>query len=200
MRKLDNKKCIIFIRGFDPIMDNKYIPFAHPMFKQTADGGGKPYVHHMSSNNEVVGPPYEILSQKALEHYKQLKEKGENVYIDKLTYEEFMMIGDKELGWRFQMLDEQEQKDRFNAEQGQELEYSEESETTDKRKELPKIDGKDTILRRMAQWEFSDEQQEEAQKAMIVGVPENKILEYFYPDVEVEEMIQVREDYEKASA
>lgn len=200
VRKLDNKKCIIFIRGFDPIMDNKYIPFAHPMFKQTADGGGKPYVHHMSSNNEVVGPPYEILSQKALEHYKQLKEKGENVYIDKLTYEEFMMIGDKELGWRFQMLDEQEQKDRFNAEQGQELEYSEESETTDKRKELPKIDGKDTILRRMAQWEFSDEQQEEAQKAMIVGVPENKILEYFYPDVEVEEMIQVREDYEKASA
>ena len=200
VRKLDNKKCIIFIRGFDPIMDNKYIPFAHPMFKQTADGGGKPYVHHMSSNNEVVGPPYEILSQKALEHYKQLKEKGENVYIDKLTYEEFMMIGDKELGWRFQMLDEQEQKDRFNAEQGQELEYSEESETTDKRKELPKIDGKDTILRRMAQWEFSDEQQEEAQKAMIVGVPENKILEYFYPDVEVEEMRQVREDYEKASA
>lgn len=115
VRKLDNKKCIIFIRGFDPIMDNKYIPFTHPMFKQTADGGGKPYVHHMSSNNEVVGPPYEILSQKALEHYKQLKEKGENVYIDKLTYEEFMMIGDKEIGWRFQMLDEQEQKDRFNA-------------------------------------------------------------------------------------
>ena len=161
MRKLDNKKCIIFIRGFDPIMDNKYIPFAHPMFKQTADGGGKPYVHHMRSNNEVVGPPYEILSQKALKHYKQLKEKGENVYIDKLTYEEFMMIGDKELGWRFQMLDEQEQKDRFNAEQGQELEYSEESEITDKRKELPKIDGKDTILRRMAQWEFTKEQQEE---------------------------------------
>lgn len=28
----------------------------------------------------------------------------------------------------------------------------------------------------------------------------NKILEYFYPDVEVEEMRQVREDFEKASA
>ena len=88
----------------------------------------------------------------------------------------------------------------FQCRAGQELEYSEESETTDKRKELPKIDGKDTILRRMAQWEFSDEQQEEAQKAMIVGVPENKILEYFYPDVEVEEMRQVRENFEKASA
>ena len=30
--KLDNKKRIIFIRGFDPIMDNKIIPFNHPMF------------------------------------------------------------------------------------------------------------------------------------------------------------------------
>ncbi len=42
VRKLDNKKCIIFIRGFDPIMDNKYIPFRHPMFNQTADGKEKP--------------------------------------------------------------------------------------------------------------------------------------------------------------
>ena len=172
----------------------------HPSGNLTPSKHDTMMTDRMSSNNEVVGPPYEILSQKALEHYKQLKEKGENVYIDKLTYEEFMMIGDKELGWRFQMLDEQEQKDRFNAEQGQELEYSEESEITDKRKELPKIDGKDTILRRMAQWEFTKEQQEEAQKAMIVGVPENKILEYFYPDVEVEEMRQVRENFEKASA
>ena len=45
----------------------------------------------------------------------------------------------------------------------------------------------------MAQWEFSYEQQEEAQKAMIVRVPENKILEYFYPDVEVRRDDTVRE-------
>ncbi len=47
VRKLDNKKCIIFIRGFDPIMDNKFIPFNHPMFNQTADGKGEPYVHQI---------------------------------------------------------------------------------------------------------------------------------------------------------
>ena len=196
VRKLDNKKCIIFIRGFDPIMDNKYIPFGHPMFKQTADGGGTPYVHNVDGLSETIGPPYEILSKKALEHFKKLKEKGENVYIDKLTYEEFMLIGDGELGNRFQMLDEQERKDRFNAENDNELEYMDESAV----KVRPKIDGKDTILRRMAQWEFSDEQQEEAQKAMLAGVPESKILEYFFPDVDVEEMREVRESYEKTSA
>ena len=44
VRKLDNKKCIIFIRGFDPIMDNKFIPFNHPMFNQTADGKYETYI------------------------------------------------------------------------------------------------------------------------------------------------------------
>ena len=199
VRKLDNKKCIIFIRGFDPIMDNKFIPFGHKNFKQTSDGGGKPYVHHRNPADSYTGPSVEILSSKELEHYRECKKKGENVYIDKLTYEEFMMIGDKELGWRFQMLDEQEQRDRFNSQNGQELEYSEDS-TESMRKHLPKIDGKDTILRRMAQWEFSIEQQEEVGKAMSVGVPEEKILDYFYPDVDVGEMRQVREEYEKASA
>jgi hypothetical protein len=55
VRKLDNKKCIIFIRGFDPIMDNKFIPFNHPMFNQTADGKGKPYVHQIRGTDNLIG-------------------------------------------------------------------------------------------------------------------------------------------------
>ena len=60
VRKLDNKKCLIFIRGFDPIMDNKYSPFGHPAFAQTADGRGKPYVHipvsytHLEEDRELL--------------------------------------------------------------------------------------------------------------------------------------------------
>lgn len=97
VRKLDNKKCIIFIRGFDPIMDNKYIPFRHPMFNQTADGKGKAYVHNTQGADRIIGPPFEILSEKAVKHYEKMKDKGENVYIDTLTYEQFMMLGDAEL-------------------------------------------------------------------------------------------------------
>lgn len=55
VRKLDNKKCIIFIRGFVPIMDNKFIPFNHPMFNQTADGKGKPYVHQIRGTDNLIG-------------------------------------------------------------------------------------------------------------------------------------------------
>ena len=198
VRKLDNRKCILFIRGFDPIIDNKYISFGHPKFAQTADGGGKPYIHNILEASDIVGPSYELLSEKALKHYKTLREKGENVYIDKLSYEEFMLISENEIGNRFQILDEQERKDRFDEQEAKELEYSDESVEVQKKR--PKINGRDTILRRMSQWEFSDAQQEEAKKAMLAGVPEKKILEYFYPDIDVEEMKRVREGYETPSA
>ena len=92
VRKLDNRKCILFIRGFDPIMDNKYIPFSHPMFNQTADGKGKPSVHEGHRESAMLGPSYEILSEKALKHYEKRKANGENIFIDRISYEEFMLL------------------------------------------------------------------------------------------------------------
>lgn len=210
VRKLDNRKCIIFIRGFDPVMDNKFVSFSHPMFSQTADGGGKPYVHRGSDCGDIVGLPFEILSPKALEHYRGLKEKGENVHIDKLSYGEFMLLGEGGLGHKARILDEQEILDRFHAEEGLELEYFEgdyekEGEKPGKppEKHFPqhlKREDKDTILRRMARWEFSKEQQDEVQKAMLAGVPEAKILEFFYPDIEAGEMRKIREKYKNTTA
>lgn len=40
-----------------------------------------------------------------------MKDKGENVYIDTLTYDEFMMFVDTELSRRFSLQDEAEQKE-----------------------------------------------------------------------------------------
>ena len=108
-------------------MDNKYIPFRHPMFNQTADGKGKAYVHKTQGADRIIGPPFEILSEKAIKHYEKMKDKGENVYIDTLTYEQFMLLGDKELSRRFSMQDEAEQKAKIDREQANELEYAEES-------------------------------------------------------------------------
>ena len=75
------------------------------MFNQTADGKGEPYVHQIDVKNNLIGPPFEILSKRAVEHYEKLQKKGENIYIDSLTYDEFMMLGDLELSRRFSELE-----------------------------------------------------------------------------------------------
>ena len=75
-RKLDNKKCLIFIRGFDPIVDNKFIPFKHPAFAWTADGKGKAYIHTKKEDSVVIGPPFEILNTQSLAYFERLKDKN----------------------------------------------------------------------------------------------------------------------------
>ena len=209
VRKLDNKKCIIFIRGFDPIMDNKFIPFNHPMFNQTADGKGEPYVHQIRGADNLIGPPFEILSDKAVKYYEKLKDKGENVYIDSLTYEQFMMLGDAELSRRFSMQDEAEQKAKIDREQANELEYVDESQKSDAAESASATNGntgtkparnperekpkwEDTITNRMLHWSYTPEQKEEVKKALAAGVPKATILTYFYPEVTVERMSSYR--------
>ena len=210
VRKLDNKKCIIFIRGFDPIMDNKFIPFNHPMFNQTADGKGEPYVHQIRGADNLIGPPFEILSDKAVKYYEKLRDKGENVYIDSLTYEQFMMLGDAELSRRFSMQDEAEQKAKIDREQANELEYVDESQKSDdaesanassgsagakpvRNPEREKPKWEDTITNRMLHWSYTPEQKEEVKKALAAGVPKATILTYFYPEVTVEKMSAYRQ-------
>lgn len=124
VRKMDNKKCLIFIRGFDPILDSKYNPFKHPVFAQTADGEGMPYEHEPAAEGECAELGFTILNKKSLAYYEGLKEKGESVYIDKIPYEDFMLLGQVDMEKRFTDLDEQEQRSRLNEELVTELEYA----------------------------------------------------------------------------
>ena len=202
VRKLDNKKCLIFIRGFDPIMDNKYIPFGHPAFAQTADGRGKPYVHIQTGQKTVAEQPYRILSPKAVAYYESLKEKGENVYIDTLTYEEFGVLTELDMKKRFLSLDEKEQRERLNREQENELQYAPEPEQTtvtekqsEPKQEKRKLVGEDTIMNRMAQWQYSKEQKEELHKMMALGMTKAEILAVFYPETDVAKMREIRRTY-----
>ena len=205
VRKLDNKKLFIFIRGFDPIIDNKYIPFLHPAFNMTADGKGEAYVHVPSKGSNLIEPTFEILTKRSLKFYEQLKEKGGNIYIDDLTYEEFMLLGDAELRSRFTNIDEKEQKQKLNSEQAKELEFAEEEVSNENetssggasvasRKPLKE----DTVMNRLIYWEFSEEQKTEGKKALAAKVPKQTILEYFYPETSLEEMAHIREKFERA--
>lgn len=45
VRMLDNRYCILFIRGARPVMDLKYDLMRHPNIRFSPDGGGPEYVH-----------------------------------------------------------------------------------------------------------------------------------------------------------
>ena len=184
----------------------------HPMFNQTADGKGEPYVHQIRGADNLIGPPFEILSDKAVKYYEKLKDKGENVYIDSLTYEQFMMLGDAELSRRFSMQDEAEQKAKIDREQANELEYVDESQKSEatesanassgsagakpvRNPEREKPKWEDTITNRMLHWSYTPEQKEEVKKALAAGVPKATILTYFYPEVTVEKMSSYRKKH-----
>ena len=208
VRKLDNKKCLIFIRGFDPIMDDKYVPFQHPAFYQTEDGKGKAYIHVPPGRNESREEPYRLLSKESLAHYEGLRKKGEKVYIDKLSYRDFCVLTEVDLKKRFQLLDEKEQRDRLNREQGNELRYSTDEsdvgENSNGGKEggsgnnirRTEIKGEDTIMNRMAQWQYSREQKEELNKMMSAGMSKKEILAVFYPETDAKTMKEIRYTYE----
>ena len=170
---------------------------------------GEPYVHEIRGADNLIGPPFEILSDKAVKHYEKMMDKGENVYIDTLTYDEFMMLGDTELNRRFSMLDEAEQKAKIDREQANELEYVDESQKTDsttnangssgnvggkpvRNPEREKPKWEDTITNRMLHWSYTPEQKEELKRTLAAGVPKAMILTYFYPEVTVEKMSSYR--------
>jgi type IV secretion system protein VirD4 len=201
-RKLDNRKCLIFIRGFDPIIDNKFIPYKHPAFAQTADGKGEAYVHSIIPSTGTLGPQFEILGKKAMEYYEKLKEKGENVYIDSLKYEEFKMIQDSKMNKRFARQTEEFKKDNLPNELRSEHDIITEkdrgNESTGKNKAASRrktIPGDDTITNRLVHWNYSEDQKEELKLALKAGVPKHKILDYFYPETSMEEMQEVRNSF-----
>lgn len=214
VRKLDNKKCIIFIRGFDPIMDSKFIPFGHPAFDQTADGKGKPYVHVPGSSGGGQVQPFRLLTPKALSYYEELKKKGENVYIDKIDYKDFELLTDAGMKKRFISMEEQEQKEQLYREQDNELMYAQEEEAENEpaqetakpeqetgKEEKPeaggrRLEGEDTIMNRMAQWKYSKEQKDELHKMIALGMPTKTILAVFYPETDVIKMREIRKTFQ----
>ena len=131
------------------------------------------------------------------------------MYIDSLTYEQFMVLGDAELSRRFSMQDEAEQKAKIDREQANELEYVDESQKSDAAESASATNGntgtkparnperekpkwEDTITNRMMHWSYTPEQKEEVKKALAAGVPKATILTYFYPEVTVERMSSYR--------
>ena len=64
VRALDNRYCILFIRGAKPVMDLKYELTEHPAIRYTVDGGGAPYIHHGHNTTPAIPgiPFFQVIS------------------------------------------------------------------------------------------------------------------------------------------
>lgn len=93
VRMLDNRKCLLFIRGVRPIMDDKIDTFHMEEFKRSGDGDGEKYVHSAQQTKEDT---IRLLSEDSLAYFEDLKNAGENVRITTLAYETFMNLKQKE--------------------------------------------------------------------------------------------------------
>lgn len=97
VRKMDNKKCLLFIRGYDPIIDYKYHTPKHPRYGESWEGGGERYLHRVNVEKQIEKEKgFELLNDSSLTYFKRKKEQGENIYINELTLDEFLSLGNRE--------------------------------------------------------------------------------------------------------
>lgn len=177
VRKLDNRKCLVFIRGFDPVLDDKFNPFGHRAFFQTADGNGKAYIHERVDRAISKYDGVTLIGKNAVEYYQKGMERGENVYVDSFTLEEFLQLDTVEK----QFLEEKElEANQIVQNHEQKIEVLEES-----------------IVERISKYEFTEEQKEQMKQGLRDRLKESQILVYFREDISAEIMKEIRLIYKE---
>ena len=212
VRKMDNSKCLIFIRGLDPVLDGKYYTPKHPIFPQTADGDGEPYEYVKKLDDHFIGQPYELLNEQGVEHFVKMKENGENIFIQDLTYEEFMSLDQDRMN-EYLLTEEELQENRRYLEslEGQmELEYVPDEagekaganilsdlikaavESRDREKE---IITNETLEQRLKRISFTPQIRKLFDRAVAMKIPEEEILKYAYEGVSMIKLGQFLNSY-----
>lgn len=185
VRNMSNKKCLIFIKGFNPIFDDKYIPFRHKNFSQTEDGGGKAYVHDPSLNQESLRP-VKLLSEKQINDIKEYKKENEVVHIMDMSLEEIMMLDDTK-----RLYFENSNESESSGDEGSLKTIS----RTDILENMSEQELMDEITNRMCMMDFSREQIEEITKSLDAHMKLSILLSYLYPTTSAEEMAKKRNEH-----
>ena len=185
VRNMSNKKCLIFIKGFNPIFDDKYVPFRHKNFSQTEDGGGKAYVHDPSLNQGSLRP-VKLLSEKQINDIKEYKKENEVVHIMDMSLEEIMMLDDTK-----RLYFENSNESESSGDEGSAKTIS----RTDILENMSEQELMDEITNRMCMMDFSREQIEEITKSLDAHMKLSILLSYLYPTTSAEEMAKKRNEH-----
>ena len=108
VRKLKNRYALLFVRGEDPIQDDKYDIMRHPNIKLTTDGGSEPYRH----GEDLVSIADFVFDEETLKN-ASAQTVGANEYLF-FTDEEF----EQSMIKRMEELKNEKQKQKQNHLQG----------------------------------------------------------------------------------
>lgn len=181
-RKLDNKKCLIFIRGQDAIIDNKYYTPNHKLFGEISDGGAELYVHSPMEHDKRAA--IELLSKKSFDYYVRQKEQGErNILIDDLTLDELLALEEQAPEAPAKIFSEEELRKNRKI-----------SEIENLRKNTGRQLAIEASFNDMLMGgEYSLEQLEEVRLGLEAGLSYQDILLYLQPENSALEMQKIRE-------
>lgn len=185
VRNMSNRKCLIFIKGFNPIFDDKYIPFRHKNFSKTEDGGGKAYIHDPSLNQGSLRP-VKLLSEKQINDIKEYKKENEVVHIMDMSLEEILMLDDTK-----RLYFENSNESESSGDEGSVKTIS----RTDILENMSEQELMDEITNRMCMMDFSREQIEEITKSLDAHMKLSILLSYLYPITSAEEMAKKRNEH-----
>lgn len=212
VRKMDNSKCLIFIRGLDPVLDGKYFTPKHPIFSQTADGDGKPYEFMRKTDDHFIGQPYEFLNEQGVEHFVKMKENGENVFIQDLTYEEFMSLDEDRMN-EYLLTEEElhENREYLKSLEGQmELQHIPDEEADSKGSTMlsdlikaakeskakeDELIANETLEQRLKRMPFNAQLRKLFNQAVAMKIPEEEIMKYVKADVSIIKVAQFVNSY-----
>ncbi len=178
VRNMDNSKCLVFIKGFQPVFDDKYIPMRHKNFHLTEDGGAAAYEHN---KKEKIGT-IKFLSEKGLDQIEHQAKENKAISFYDMSLEEIMMLEE--------------------VTEGNESNQSEAdgdarvlSKPASQGKTDEEID--DEITEKLCSENFSDEQIQTIYALRDIGVSNSFILDNLDPSIPAKELSEKGKEYIK---
>lgn len=169
VRKMDKDYCLLFIRGYFPIIDKKIDTFHHPMWPQSGDGGALPYVHQPYKASRGAS----ILNKDAQKAMEMKQKAGMQVDV--------IHTSDKEI-----LKTEENTAKKFLSQK--ELIQNRKENQMPEQTEIPEL-----IQKKLDELGLDENQKFEILEGIKAGLPEENILEYMKPYFTAEMMREIRE-------
>lgn len=190
-RKLDNKKCILFVRGCDPIIDNKFNTFAHPLFKESEDGGALPYIHDIT--DEQKENKIKVVGKKSWNYYNQCKKNGQSVFVADVRLEDLLELEEKLPEKVF--LEKELKKNRSQLESSDSMAKVEQGP---KPEDFLETEPEELLWKMLQKEEFSMDQLEQVRLGLHDGLSIGQVLTYLRPEWSAGKMAEKRKELNTA--